>query len=84
MRKNVGLLVGLFFFATLCLIVYLPVKAESKTITVPEDFPTIQTAVDHAFAGQTIFVRNGVYTEWQLWRLCKQHNKQYWLRCTVW
>jgi pectin methylesterase-like acyl-CoA thioesterase len=35
----------------------------SKTITVPDDFPTIQTAVDHAFAGQTIFVRDGVYLE---------------------
>lgn len=35
----------------------------SKTITVPDDFPTIQMAVDHAFAGQTIFVRAGVYYE---------------------
>ncbi len=35
MRKNVALLVVLVFLATLCLTVNLPVKAESKTITVP-------------------------------------------------
>lgn len=33
------------------------------SIIVPDDYSSIQTAVDHAFAGQTIFVRNGVYTE---------------------
>ena len=33
------------------------------SIIVPDDYSSIQTAVDHAFAGQTIFVRNGIYAE---------------------
>ena len=36
MRKTVALLVVLIFLATSCLTVYLPVKAESQTIVVPE------------------------------------------------
>ena len=33
------------------------------SIIVPDDYPSIQAAADHAFTGQTIFVRSGVYTE---------------------
>lgn len=44
--------------------------AESRTWTVdddgPADFPTIQEAVDAARPGDTIFVRNGTYTEEQV------------------
>lgn len=36
------------------------------TIAVPDDYPTIQQAVDAAQAGDTILVRNGVYREQQL------------------
>jgi parallel beta-helix repeat protein len=64
MRKNVALLVVLVFLATSCLTVYLPVNAESKTITVPDDFPSIQEAITmHADAGDTIFVKRGTYVE---------------------
>lgn len=35
----------------------------SKTIRVPEDYPTIQMAVDSANPGDTIFVYNGTYKE---------------------
>ena len=63
MRKNVALLVVLVFLATSCLTGYLPVKAESKTITVPDDFPTIQGAINAADAGDIIFVKRGTYVE---------------------
>jgi len=39
------------------------VKTESYTITVPDDFPTIQDAVNNVIEGGTIFVRNGTYYE---------------------
>jgi len=37
------------------------VKAQSKTIIVPDDYPTIQAAIDKANAGDTVFVKNGTY-----------------------
>lgn len=39
------------------------VKATSKTITVPDDYPTIQEAINNASEGDTIFVRAGNYNE---------------------
>ena len=63
MRKTSAVLFVLVFLTLSGLIVSLSLNADSRTIIVPDDFPIIQTAVDHAFAGQTIFVRNGVYPE---------------------
>jgi len=37
--------------------------ASIGSIVVPDDYSSIQNAVDHAFPGQTIFVRNGVYND---------------------
>jgi parallel beta-helix repeat protein len=44
-------------------IIVIRVPSTIGSIVVPDDYSSIQTAVDHAFTGQTIFVRNGIYTE---------------------
>jgi parallel beta-helix repeat protein len=38
-----------------------PVRA--GTIIVPDDYPTIQVAINHANVGETVFVKSGVYPE---------------------
>ncbi|MGD6810926.1 MAG: right-handed parallel beta-helix repeat-containing protein [Candidatus Bathyarchaeia archaeon] len=38
-------------------------KADSKTIMVPDDYPTIAEAVDNAADGDLVFVKSGVYHE---------------------
>lgn len=40
-----------------------PVKATSSTWKVPEDYPTIQAAINTATPGDTIMVANGTYNE---------------------
>lgn len=41
-----------------------PAKADQgKTIVVPEDFPSINSAVGNAIEGDTIVVKNGIYRE---------------------
>jgi parallel beta-helix repeat protein len=39
------------------------VKAESSTIIVPDDYLTIQGAINHANEGDTIYVKAGIYYE---------------------
>ena len=49
-------------FLASMLVIAFPVKAET-TIIVPDDYPTIQEAVNHAIDGDTIDVRAGTYPE---------------------
>lgn len=39
------------------------VNAQALTITVPDDYPTIQEAINHASSGDTIYVKAGTYYE---------------------
>lgn len=39
------------------------VNAESTTLIVPDDYSTIQEAIDNAHSGDTIYVKNGIYYE---------------------
>jgi len=52
-----------FFIFVLCFssLPNLFVKAQSRTISVPNDYPTIQDAIDNASEGDTIFVKRGTY-----------------------
>jgi parallel beta-helix repeat protein len=50
----------IFVLAALQVIPLLP-KAEPRTITVPDDYASIQEAINNAGAGDTVFVRAGTY-----------------------
>jgi nitrous oxidase accessory protein len=45
------------------IIVVLPAVADARTIVVPDDYSTVQEAVYAASAGDTVFVRKGIYNE---------------------
>ncbi len=55
----------LFFVAFLllasCVVLSLPVEAASETFIVPDDYPTLSSAIGNATDGDTIFVREGTY-----------------------
>jgi parallel beta-helix repeat protein len=60
--------VALIFFLILCLafVSFLPagmVRAETRTIVVPDDFQRISWAIGNATEGDTVFVKSGVYDE---------------------
>jgi parallel beta-helix repeat protein len=59
--KSLTLIILVLFLTFLVVLPIAPVKAESKTIVVPDDYTTIQAAIGNANAGDTVFVRNGVY-----------------------
>jgi nitrous oxidase accessory protein len=63
MRKSVAMLLVFALLAALCLITFLPVQAESRTIVVPDNYSTITEAIGNASNGDTILVKSGIYTQ---------------------
>jgi len=52
-----------FLITSLCAVNGQLVRANPKTIVVPDDYPTIATAIENASDGDTILVRSGTYNE---------------------
>jgi hypothetical protein len=63
MNKNIALVLVLVFLTASCIIMTLPVNAGSKTLVVPDDYPTISSAIGNATNGDMIFVKKGTYEE---------------------
>jgi nitrous oxidase accessory protein len=63
-KKSECLLVPLLLFSVV-LVSFLSIKvdAQARTIVVPDDYKTIQEAIDFASNGDTVFVKNGIYSE---------------------
>jgi parallel beta-helix repeat protein len=58
-----GILLTMVMMGTLFLAFNVrPAKSSPATIIVPDDYSTIQAAIDNASAGDTVFVRAGTYT----------------------
>lgn len=60
MRNTIPLFIILLLAASIA-VSFLPVKGESRTIVVPKDYPTIETAIANASNGDIIFIRKGNY-----------------------
>ena len=64
-----GKVAAIFIIACLvvsCMIMFQPAKAdahENIVIIVPDDFPTINQAIQNAIDGDTVLVRQGMYNE---------------------
>ncbi len=64
--KRSGSLVALLLFFSFFIVSFSQIEvgmAESKTIVVPDDYVTIQEAINNADDGDTIFVKSGTYVE---------------------
>jgi nitrous oxidase accessory protein len=62
MSKSLALLLVLVLAAS-AIVSALPVKAEARTIVVPDDYATISLAIENALDGDTVFVKKGTYQE---------------------
>ena len=60
-RKSFALVIVAFILISVVVLSPSTVKAQSRTITVPDDFPTIQEAINAAQEGDTIHVKKGHY-----------------------
>jgi nitrous oxidase accessory protein len=60
-RKNLFATFAILALLVTLFVTTISVEASAKTITVPDDYPTLQAAVAKASPGDTVFVRNGRY-----------------------
>jgi nitrous oxidase accessory protein NosD len=60
-NKAEALLLVLVLTFSFCLLVPAHVKAAARTIVVPDDYPTIQAAINSANSEDTVFVKKGTY-----------------------
>ena len=65
LRKTVfGVMLTLLILSMLTLAIKIePVRSEHKTIVVPDDYPTIQEAINRANPGDNVYVKSGEYEE---------------------
>jgi hypothetical protein len=63
MRGSAAAILVFICLIASCLIMPLSVKAGSKTLVVPDDYATIEAAIENATDGDTIFVKAGTYEE---------------------
>jgi hypothetical protein len=64
--KKREILTGLYLTIILCSTIWMftiPTIQASKTLAVPQDYPTINGAINHASPGDTVSVQKGVYYE---------------------
>jgi hypothetical protein len=61
--KSLALILVVIFLTSLVALQLSTVKAQSKTIIVPYDYPTISSAIGNATAGDIIIVKNANYSE---------------------
>jgi len=65
MRKSVVVLLGIALITACFIYALLPTNAASRTIVVPDDYPTIREAIGNATAGDTVLIKKGTYDEGQ-------------------
>jgi nitrous oxidase accessory protein len=63
MKKFVAIIVVFIIAVSAVLYIVHLGSVGSKTLVVPDDYPTIQAAIDSANSGDTIFVKKGIYNE---------------------
>lgn len=62
--KSIAMVIVALFLTSVVLVSPATVKAQSKTIIVPDDYSDVQTAINNADDGDMVFVKKGTYHTW--------------------